>query len=423
MYDATKHNLNEWEHKGVIGPDAIGGFADGVRVDLMRLVDGLSSGTGIRQELILLKSTDGAGTKPLVHQLYRIVGGKDRTALASCGIDAVNMVANDLVCAGAEPFLFTDYVAWNTIDLMIARDLARGLTIGLDDAHATLIGGENASLSEMIKGVPKPDDDFYLNGVGYRFHNDVDRSMVHEGPLVPQVIAMMGAPGLYMDVHAGAGYDICCDGTGLITDEKALTRPLDGSRFEPGDIIIGLRSSGIHCNGISLARRSLIDYSPMGWHGLFKPDEKAGEFGGRTALEELLTPTVSYVVPVLGLLGDSDADVKGIVNVTGEGIDNLRRLLKPTGLAARFDFANAPGPQPIFTLIQERSGASDREMHQDFNMGWGMYVIVSGGPGSVKEALGYLNHVADVGAVPVGRIAKGRGIEMIAHSGNRVIYR
>ncbi|RMF55502.1 hypothetical protein D6745_01865 [Candidatus Woesearchaeota archaeon] len=366
LYLKTRHFVADLEEIGIRFPEDIGSFSDGVNFDLDEI-----SQNGING-FELYKAMDGAGTKPMVHQLYRNLGGRNPGALGCTGFDAVAMVANDLVCSGARPFMITNYVAWNKPDIEFARDLATGLFIGAQHARAAVIGGENASLSRMIRGMADRVKGDYVEGVGY---------------------------------------DICADANGI----KFPSYPpwFNGSNIQPGDEIIGLRSSGIHCNGISLAREVLINYPPAGWNGLFKPTESLLEFGGKTVLEEILTPTKIYVPIILGLLENPEIEIRGIANITGEGVANLNRVLKERELGAFLDFRAVEPPHTIFQLIQDAANIKMDEMYRDFNMGWGMYVVVPKGKSYlVLEESKRKGFCAEV----LGEVTDEKGISIVPHN-------
>jgi phosphoribosylformylglycinamidine cyclo-ligase len=221
------------------------------------------------------------------------------------GIDCVAMNVNDVVCVGAEPLAMLDYIAIEHADPEICAEVGVGLARGAELAGIEIPGGELAQLGELVRGV---------------------------------------------DV-SGA-----CFGT------VALDAIVDGSAVEPGDVVIGLPSSGLHSNGYTLAR-SALDGVPI--------DEDPEGRLGRPLGEELLEPTEIYVKPVLDLLR-SDVGVRGLAHITSGGLDNLLRLAAEVGYEI-----DAPLPvPPIFTLIQERSGASDEEMHEVFNMGCGFCCVL-----------------------------------------------
>lgn len=176
------------------------------------------------------------------------------------------------------------------------------------------------------------------------------------------------------------GYDICASGSGLLLLPRYLDNPLTGEGIEVGDVIIGIGGSGVHCNGISTARKKLLKVPEFGWSGKFEPDENVPVLG-RTAAEEILTPTIIYKEPVLdGVLSDNQFTVKALVNVTGEGIYNFQRALngkkEPVGAVIDVSKEEKLRPQPVFGLIQELGRISDREMWEVYNNGIGMKMVV-----------------------------------------------
>ncbi|HEY6551068.1 MAG TPA: phosphoribosylformylglycinamidine cyclo-ligase [Solirubrobacterales bacterium] len=226
----------------------------------------------------------------------------------SVGIDCVAMNVNDVICVGAEPLAMLDYIAIDRADPAVCEEVGVGLARGAELAGVEIPGGELAQLGEMVRGV---------------------------------------------DV-SGA-----CFGT------VALDEIIDGSAVQPGDVVIGLPSSGLHSNGYTLARSAL--------DGLSLEDDPEGRLD-RTLGEELLEPTEIYVKPVLALLR-SEVEVRGLAHITSGGLGNLLRLGAEVGYEI-----NDPLPvPPIFGLIQERSNTSDEEMHDVFNMGCGFCCIIAVG--------------------------------------------
>jgi len=245
------------------------------------------------------------------------------------GIDCVAMNVNDVICVGAEPLAMLDYIAIERADPEVCAEVGVGLAKGAELAGVEIPGGELAQLGELVRGV---------------------------------------------DV-SGA-----CFGT------VALDAIVDGSAVEPGDVVIGLPSSGLHSNGYTLAR-SALDGIPL--------DEDPEGRLGRPLGEELLEPTEIYVKPVLELLR-SGVEVRGLAHITSGGLGNLLRLAADVGYEI-----NAPLPiPPIFTLIQERSGTSGEEMHEVFNMGCGFCCIVAAAD---EKAAFDLLHRHYPGAQRIGR--------------------
>jgi phosphoribosylformylglycinamidine cyclo-ligase len=218
------------------------------------------------------------------------------------GIDCVAMNVNDVICVGAEPLAMLDYIAIDKADPEVCEQIGVGLARGAELAAIEIPGGELAQLGEMVRGV---------------------------------------------DV-SGA-----CFGT------VALDAIVDGSAVRPGDVVIGLPSSGLHSNGYTLTRASLA--------GIPLSDERLG----RPLGDVLLEPTEIYVKPVVELLR-SEVEVRGLAHITSGGTDNLLRLAAEVG----YEIDTPLPPPPIFALIQEQGGVSEEEMYDVFNMGCGFCVVV-----------------------------------------------
>ncbi|MFQ5807998.1 MAG: phosphoribosylformylglycinamidine cyclo-ligase [Armatimonadota bacterium] len=258
----------------------------------------------IGQDVGLALATDGVGTKVLVAQLM----GKYDTV----GIDCIAMNVNDLVCVGAEPIAMVDYLAVEEPDEELLEGIGKGLYEGAVQANITIPGGEIAQLKEIVKGAV-----------------------------------------------AGKGFDLAGAAFGLVPLDGILT----GEDIGPGDAIVGLASSGIHSNGLTLARKALLEQMDLAI------DSHVEELG-RTVGEELLEPTRIYVRLALEILR-SDADVKGLANITSDGLLNLLRLRGDVDYVIK----NHPEPPPIFALIQRAAGVTDEEMYAVFNMGVGFCVV------------------------------------------------
>ncbi len=260
------------------------------------------------EEPVLVSGTDGCGTKVKM----AILMDKHDTI----GIDAVAMCVNDIICCGARPLFFLDYIACGkNIPEKIAA-IVGGVAEGCVQSGAALIGGETAE-----------------------------------------------HPGL-MPVE---DYDLAGFAVGIVDKKKIL----DNTRMEAGDIVIALPSTGIHSNGFSLVRRVFdIDNNP---DNLYVPNEA---LGGKSIAETLLTPTRIYVKSVLALL--EKVDVKGISHITGGGFyENIPRSI-PDGLCAEID-KSAVRVLPIFDLIMKTGNIPERDMFNTFNMGVGMSIVVPAG--------------------------------------------
>jgi phosphoribosylformylglycinamidine cyclo-ligase len=246
----------------------------------------------------LALSTDSVGSKVIVcEQMGRF---------DTIGLDLIGMNANDVVCVGADPIALLDYIAVEHADPEMLEQIAVGLKEGAEQAQIEIPGGELAVLPDLIRGHPSP--------------------------------------------H---GFDLVGFCVGLVDLDAIVT----GASIEPGDAVIGIPSSGIHSNGLSLARRVLPDL-----------DEPVGE----TAVGELLLePTVIYVRAVRELLA-SEVDVRGLAHITGEGFLNLLRLEAEVGY-----LLDDPLPVPrIFELIAERGSVEPAELYEVFNMGCGFCCVV-----------------------------------------------
>ena len=257
------------------------------------------------EEPVLVSGTDGCGTKVKM----AILMDKHDTI----GIDAVAMCVNDIICVGAKPLFFLDYIACGkNIPEKIAA-IVSGVAEGCVQSGAALIGGETAEHPGMMP--------------------------VEE-------------------------YDLAGFAVGIVDKKKIL----DNTTMKEGDVIIALPSSGIHSNGFSLVRKVFdIDHNP---DNLYVPCEK---LGGASVAETLLTPTRIYVKPILALL--EKVNVKGISHITGGGFyENIPRSI-PDGYSAKISKSDVR-VLPIFQLIEEVGGIDNRDMFNTFNMGVGMSVVV-----------------------------------------------
>jgi phosphoribosylformylglycinamidine cyclo-ligase len=253
---------------------------------------------------VLVSSTDGVGTKAYIAH----ASGRFDTI----GIDLVAMVVDDIVCQGAEPLFFLDYIAVGHLDPDHISQLVEGMAIGCRQAGCALIGGEMAA---------------------------------HPGAMEP------------------GEFDIVGFAVGVVERERVIT----GDRIAEGDVLIGLPSPGLRSNGYSLARRVLLE---QGGRSLDSP-----AFAGahHSLADELLEPSVVYAPGIVAL---RDAvDLRGVAHITGGGIPgNLRRIL-PSTVDAVVRRAAWEAPR-IFSEIQHLGGVSDEEMARVFNLGIGMIVVV-----------------------------------------------
>ncbi len=259
------------------------------------------------------------------------------------GIDLVAMVVDDLVACGAEPLFLLDYIACGEVVPDKVAEIGAGIADGCRYAGCALLGGETAE----HPGVLRPDE-----------------------------------------------YDVSATGVGVVEESEIL----GAHRVEIGDAVIAMRSSGLHSNGYSLVRHVLLGAGRM------RLDTVVDDFGKqRTLGEELLTPTKIYAKDCLGLI--EETDVRAFSHVTGGGIPgNLVRIL-PEHVDAVVD-RSSWRPQPIFDLIQAKGRIEDTEMEATFNMGVGMFAIVSSD--DADRAMAYLTG-RGVEAWQVGEVIEGTG--------------
>lgn len=252
------------------------------------------------------------------------------------GIDCVAMNVNDLICVGAEPAALVDYIAVEEADPDVLRAIAIGLKTGAELAGVEIPGGELAQIPELVRG-----------------------------------------------------FDLTAAAYGTVALDAIVT----GDDIAPGDALIGLPSSGIHSNGLTLARAALSSLDP---------DDRPAELDGASVADALLEPTVIYVRAVLDLLR-SDIPVHGLAHITGGGLENLLRLGTDVGYAV-----SDPLPVPgVFALIARRGNVTDAEMHRVFNMGCGFVAIV---PAEHADAAAALLDGHHPGARRIGTVSREPGV-------------
>ena len=257
------------------------------------------------EEPVLVSGTDGCGTKV---KLAILMDKHD-----TIGIDAVAMCVNDIICCGAKPLFFLDYIACGKNIPEKIAEIVSGVAEGCVQSGAALIGGETAE-----------------------------------------------HPGL-MPVE---DYDLAGFAVGIVDKKKII----DNKRMEEGDVVIAMASTGIHSNGFSLCRKVFdIDNNP---DSLYAARE---ELGGKSVAEALLVPTRIYVKSILALM--KEVDVKGISHITGGGVyENIPRSI-PDGLCARIEKSKVK-ILPIFDVIAKDGNIPERDMFNTYNMGVGMSVVV-----------------------------------------------
>ena len=255
---------------------------------------------GLNDGRVLSLHTDSVGTKVIIAQMMR--------KYDTIGIDCVAMCANDLICTGTEPVSFLDYLAMVRHDRRIVEEIAIGLVEGAKQSGMAIVGGETAIVPDLLS-------------------ND-------------------------------AGLDLVGMGAG-IGREKDLVL---GDEIRNGDALLGVASSGIHSNGLTLARKTLL--------GEYKLREHVRELG-RSVGQELLEPTRIYVKPVLEAI--RKLEVHGLAHITGGAFAKLDRIMEQARLGASIE--QLPPTPGIFRIIQREGRISDREMYRTFNMGVGFVLV------------------------------------------------
>ena len=276
---------------GVMG--TLGGFGGMFAPDM----------TGMKKP-VLVSGTDGVGTKLKIAFLM----DKHDTV----GIDCVAMCVNDIICGGAAPLFFLDYIACGKNDPARIAEIVSGITEGCRQAECALVGGETAEHPGLM-----PDED----------------------------------------------YDVAGFSVGIVDEEKII----DGKKLAQGDALIGLASTGVHSNGFSLVRKVLdVEHADL--------TSPVPELGGKGLGEVLLTPTRIYVKAVKALLKEG-VDIHAVSHITGGGFyENVPRMMTD-GLTARIELKSFPR-LPIFDLIQKAGNIPERDMYNTFNMGLGMLLAV-----------------------------------------------
>jgi phosphoribosylformylglycinamidine cyclo-ligase len=338
--------LNQYAAAGVDADQADAGVA--ALVDVLRGIDpGRPSATvplpghyasvvRVAAGLGIALATDSVGSKVIV--------AEQAGRFDTIGIDCVAMNVNDLICVGAEPIALLDYVAVERAAPEMLRQLAVGLRVGAEAAGVEIPGGEVCQVPEVLRGHPSP-----------------------------------------------YGFDLVGSAFGTV----ALDAIVDGSACHPGDVLIGLPASGVHSNGLTLARKALLE------SGGLTLGTAPAELGGATVADVLLEPTTIYVRAVLDLLR-SGLRVHGLAHITGGGVLNLLRIGSGVGYEI-----SAPLPvAPVFSLIASLGGVDATEMWEVFNMGCGFCVIVASDAAEAAVALLAEHHP---GAAVIGRLTDDAG--------------
>lgn len=281
---------------------------------------------------VLVSGTDGVGTKL---KLAFLMNKHD-----TVGIDCVAMCVNDIICGGAMPLFFLDYIACGKNDPARIADIVTGITEGCRQAGCALVGGETAEM-----------------------------------------------PGFYpVDEYDLAGFSV-----GMVDEEKII----DGKSLAEGDVLIGLASSGVHSNGFSLVRKVFdVEHADL--------TTPMDELNGKSLGEALLEPTRIYVKAVKAVLG-AGVDVHAVSHITGGGFyENVPRMMVD-GLTAQIKLDSFP-TLPIFSLIQKAGNIPSRDMYNTFNMGIGMILAVPAAQAQAAlDALAHAGETAyQIGSVVAG---------------------
>ncbi len=277
---------------------------------------------------LLATHTDGVGTKVMIANLMK--------KYDTVGIDCVAMNVNDIICIGATPISFVDYIAANKNDQKIFKKIVKGLAIGAKKAAVPIVGGETAIMPDLISG-------------------------------------------------KGFSFDLAGMVVGILSKKQMIL----GKKINVGDVIIGAKSSGLHSNGYSLARKVLL--SKYSLKSRFKG---IGVLGNA-----LLTPTEIYVKPVLEII--QKCNVHGLAHITGGSFTKLLRLKK-----IGYDLDSLPKPPAIMQLIEEQ-GVKSLEMYKTFNMGIGFCVI---SPKNEEKRINSIFKKYGIKSKRVGQIIERKGV-------------
>jgi phosphoribosylformylglycinamidine cyclo-ligase len=297
---------------------------------------------------------EGVGTKVLIAQLIK--------KYDTIGIDAVAMAVNDVIRSGAKPLAIADNIHAQESNPDLVKNWLTGVTKGAIESGCPVTGGEIGDVAEIINGITQ-----------------------------------------------NAGFDLVIASVGAVNKTDIIT----GENIKCGDPIIGLASSGLHSNGITLARKVLFKQ----WGGKYEPTDIPEGLTREIGLEAL-EPTKIYVKPLLELA--SKVKVKAAVHITGDAYTKFNNLARASpGIGFRFDHFH---PQPIFALIQKTAAElgyaiSDEEMFKTFNMGWGFGIIVD--QADFDEAMSILDRTAIASEV-IGEITNKQTVEVF-HNGKRMV--
>jgi phosphoribosylformylglycinamidine cyclo-ligase len=306
------------------------------------------------KDLFLDLQVEGVGTKVLVAELAQ--------KYDTIGIDAVALAVNDLIRSGAKPIALADNIHAQISDPKLVREWLKGIVKGAVESECIVPSGEIGDVPEVVKGLTE-----------------------------------------------GKGFDMVVATIGEVHRNKVIL----GNHIKAGDAVIGLRSSGIHSNGISLARKVLFKQ----WGGKYEAFDVPEGFD-REIISEILEPMEIYVKPFLRLA--EKFEIKGAVHITGDAYLKFDRLMAfNKGIGFEFSYFK---PQPIFKLIQEtarqiKGVISDEEMFKTFNMGWGFAIVVDE---KIKNQATDLLQGKGVETAQIGKVT-GLGKIVVKHGGKKMV--
>lgn len=292
---------------------------------------------------------DGVGTKVLIAQLMN--------KYDTVGIDCVAMCVNDLICIGAEPLALIDYLAVQRADNTLISEIMKGLARGAELADVAIVGGETAVMPDVIQGAVK-----------------------------------------------GRGFDLAALSVGLVQLKRIIT----GEAMKPGDVVIGLKSSGIHSNGLTLARKVLFEHKKLSVHSRLPGLRK-------TVGEELLEPTRIYVRPILEIL--KKVEVHALAHITGGAFNKLSRFEEYAKVG--FELDKMPKHPPIFCFLKKFGAITDVEMYQTFNMGVGFCVVT---PRRQGDRVIRICKKHKVPATIIGKVNRQTGVKIKTPKGKLIAF-
>jgi phosphoribosylformylglycinamidine cyclo-ligase len=300
-------------------------------------------------EKLLAVHADNVGTKVLVAQLLE--------KYDTVGIDLVAMNVNDLVCVGAEPIAIIDYLAVEKYDTSLIKEIMTGIVEGARRASIAVVGGETASVPDIIRGA-----------------------------------------------RTDVGFDLAGTSIGIVDRNSVIL----GDKMEPGEIVVGLESSGIHSNGLTLARKILLGTSKLTVEdNLPGTETKIGE--------ELLRPTKIYSPEILEIARETE--VHGLAHITGGAFTKLRRISRYAHVGFKLD--KMPKPQFVFEAISKLGHVSEEEMYRTYNMGIGFCIVA---PKSEFDEVSSICEKHGTNAINIGEVTKEESITVRTYRGTPLKY-